>query len=398
MMISRTFFTHHWLRRCVALVVTLLAQLSLLHASPVGGQIPVETNNLPQQRPDVAYDTLASRYLVVYSEGVGAGQEIFAKLFRDNGTLLAGPVNISAHAGQPDDQPAVAFKAATNEYLVVWRYGVAGGNDIYARRVNSNGVPVGAPFPVSSTPADEGQPDVAADPLSNGLFLVAWHEVPTASNRGQFLTNAGALVGPSFQLFTVTRTMPRLSYGDSGIANYFVATTIDANTRVLARRVASGPALGPIMVVNATPAVMSPDRDAPVAFHRSVGRFLIAYIAQGANQIRGRFLDVAPNPVLAEVLIVPVGGVVRSLDVASGFDTNLQPRFIVSFDRLGDIFCVPLNGIAVVGPQEPINVDGVDNDSQPAVTFGRAPLDFFTVWQHAGPASPDILGQRHELP
>lgn len=395
---TRTLFTGHWLKGCAALIVTLLAQLSLLYATPVGGQIPVETNNQPQQRPDIAYDTLASRYLVVYSEGVGAGQEIVGKLFRDNGTLLAGPFNISAHAGQPDDQPAVAYKAATNEYLVVWRYGVAGGHDIYARRVNNNGVPVGAPFAISVAPADEGQPDVAADPLNNNLFLVAWHEVPTASNRGQFVTNAGMLAGPSFQLFSPTRTMPRLSYGDPAAANYFVATTIDANTRVLVRRVAIGPALGPIMMINATPAVMSPDRDAPVAFHRGLGRFLVAYIAQGANQIRGRFLDTAPNPVLAEVLIVPPGGVVRSLDVASGFDTVAQPRFIVSFDRSGDIFAVPLSGLAVVGPQEPINVDGMDNDSQPAVTFGQAPLEFFTVWQRAGAVSSDILGQRHELP
>jgi hypothetical protein len=80
---------------------------------------------------------------------------------------------------------------------------------------------------------------------------------------------------------------------------------------------------------------------------------------------------------------------------AQNFETTaLPPRFKVSFERLGEIFAVPLDSSLVAGPQETLFADMLNNDRRPAIAYGKAPNEFFTVWQH----NTDINGQRHRLP
>jgi len=379
------------------LTLTTFISLPTLQASTVGGVVAVAVTALPQERPDVAYDTINNRYLVVYSEGAGGGAEIMGRLYDAAGAPLGPAFNISNHAGQADTQPAVAFKAATKEYLVVWRFGTAvGTNDIYGRRIGADGVLAGGLIAIATTPADEAEPDVAADPYTNGRFLAVWWEVGSASNRGRRLRNDGTLDGGTFLLFTPTRTGPRVAFG-GGNADYYMAATTDVNARALVRAIRPGLAPDPQIQVNAAPAMVGVGYGPALAFHASVGRWLVIWVGQGGNQIRGRFLDVGPAPIMGEVLVVAPGLAIKSADVAAGFDLALQPRFNVSFSQSGDIFAVPLDGAMIAGAIEVLFADGLNNDLRPAIAYGRIPNQFFTVWQHNG-ASSDILGRRHRLP
>jgi hypothetical protein len=384
------------------LTLALFSSLPMLHASTVGGTVFVETNPMPQERPDVAYDTINNRYLVVYSEGAGLSQEIVGKLFRADGTLFGGPFNISNHPGQPDAQPAAAYKAATNEYLVVWRWGGTP-SDIVARRVSAGGGLIGGPIAIAATPADEVEPDVAADPLGTGRYLVAWWEVGSASNRGQRVTSTGVLDGGSFPLFSIVRTGPRVAYGESSSANYFLTATTDAMGRALVRAVQPGLPPDPQIQVNVLPTAIGPGYGPTLAYNLNMSRWLVAWAGQNGNQIRGRFVinTLAVAPPATDVLIAPPLGpanAIRSVDVAAGLDTAFQARFNVAFDRLGDIYGVPLDQNGVIGPQENLFVDGLPNDARPAITYARIPNQFFTVWQHDSAVSVDIYGQRHQLP
>jgi hypothetical protein len=378
--------------------LTMLNSLPVLRATPIGGLVPIAVTAPPQERPDVAYDTINNRYLVVYSEGAGGGTEIMGRLYDAAGAPLGPSFNISNHPGQSDTQPAVAYKAATMEYLVVWRYGVAvGTNEIYGRRVSSGGLLVGGLIAIATTPFDEAEPDVAADPLTTGRYLVVWWEVGSASNRGRRLFNSGGLDGGPFALFTPVRTGPRVAYG-GGNADYYLTATTDVNARALVRAVRPGLPPDPQIPVNIAPAAVGVGFGPALAFHISLGRWLVLWVGPGGNQVRGRFLDVAPAPVLAEVVIVPPSAAIRSANVAAGFDLALQPRFNVAFERSGEVFAVPLDAGGVIGPQEILFVDGVNNDVRPSIAYGRIPNQFFTVWQHNTGASLDIYGQRHRLP
>ncbi|MBI3950315.1 MAG: hypothetical protein HY314_07665 [Acidobacteria bacterium] len=394
---KKNFFSTFLVSFSLLLLITL-GSLPVLRATTVGGLMKVVDTAPPQERPDVAYDTLSNRYLVVYSEGVGGGTEIMGRLYDAGGVPLGPAFNISNHPGQSDTQPAVTFKAATSEYSVVWRYGVpAGTNDIYGRRVRHDGVLIGGVIPIATSPMDEAEPDVAADPYTTGRYLVVWWEIGSASNRGRRLFNSGALDGGPFLLFNPVRTGPRVAFG-GGNADYFLTATTDVNGRALVRAVRPGLPPDPQFQVNITPTAVGPGFGPALACHPTPGRWLVLWVGQGGNQIRGRFLDVAPAALPGEVMIVPPGGAIRSADVAAGFDAANQPRFNVAFERLGEILAVPLDAFMVVGPPENMFVDGINNDVRPAISYGRIPNQFFTVWQHNTGVSLDIYGQRHRLP
>jgi hypothetical protein len=209
--------------------------------------------------------------------------------------------------------------------------------------------------------------------------------------------NDGILDGAPFLLFTPVRTGPRVSFG-GGNADYFMTATTDVNARALVRAVRPGLPPDPQIQVNVMPTAVGVGFGPALACHGSPGRWLVLWVGPGGNQVRGRFLDVIPAPILGEVLIVPPGGAIRSANVASGFDMAMQPRFNVSFERLGEIRAVPLDAAMVAGPVENLFVDGINNDLRPAIAYGRIPNQFFTVWQHNTGVTLDIYGQRHRLP
>jgi hypothetical protein len=70
-------------------------------------------------------------------------------------------------------KPAVAYNWKHHEYLVVWHNQWPGNRDIYAQRVSDSGELVGPWFAVSAGPNDRFQPAVAYN-ATNDEYLVVW--------------------------------------------------------------------------------------------------------------------------------------------------------------------------------------------------------------------------------
>jgi hypothetical protein len=70
-------------------------------------------------------------------------------------------------------KPAVAYNWRHNQYLVVWHNQWPGNRDIYAQRVSDSGTLVGPWFAVSAGPGDRLQPAVAYN-ATNDEYLVVW--------------------------------------------------------------------------------------------------------------------------------------------------------------------------------------------------------------------------------
>ncbi len=156
------------------LLQSMLAPLAAPRPSLEGVKIDVEATVQPGRRPDVACDTFNNRYIVVYELNDGPGKEIFYTIRNMDGTPLTMPINISNHPNFPDSQPAVAYQPLTKQYLVVWTYGTAAGSDIYGQLIGDTGIAVGGPIQIAVTALDEAEPDVAANPLPGGNFLVGY--------------------------------------------------------------------------------------------------------------------------------------------------------------------------------------------------------------------------------
>jgi len=172
---------------------------------------------------DVAYNAADDQYLVVWAgeDTVSSEFEIYGRrIDAATGSVLGGDFRIS-HMG-PDGltnfrarRPAVAYNSTDNQYLVVWAGDddtaplVDGEQEIFGRRVNADGLLVGADHFRISDMGPNADLDYAADHpaitynATDNQFLVVWigddDAGPLVDDEeevfGQRLNAAGVLVG-----------------------------------------------------------------------------------------------------------------------------------------------------------------------------------------------------------
>ncbi len=253
-------------RQQVAAVLCLVAlsvcRPAVLSAGLVGSNFQISTTG-GSRFPDVAYDSVDGKYLAIYTvypvfriggrfvsaAGAAIGSEF---LITDPTGGLYGAVAYNAASNEFlvtwDDQrspfaiwgqrisgatglpvgtnfqistadgirSAVAWSSTENSYLVVW----ASNLDIYGRRVSSLGIPLGVDFNISNDAVFSGYPAVAYG--SNGnQYLVTWDN--NADLHGQRVSAAtGALLGGQLT-FTGIGTKDRscVTY-DSGNSRWMV--------------------------------------------------------------------------------------------------------------------------------------------------------------------------------
>lgn len=180
-------------------------------------------------RPDVAYNSAANEYFVAWSgndvtAGTGGGffvtngeQEIFRQRVSADGAEIGSETaitNIGPVGNESYDalQPAVAYNAVSDEYLVAFTANVnsPGSREIHAQRVNGTGTPVGSEaFLVSDVGPDDssahrGETPTVVHNTSANQYLVAWSDnrtdqVPFGGKyqvHAQILTADGAETGP----------------------------------------------------------------------------------------------------------------------------------------------------------------------------------------------------------
>ncbi len=127
-----------------------------------------------ESHPDVVFNGLENRYLVVYEDDVSGNPDIFGIYVSADGTEKGIAFPIANEVTLEERLPAVANRPGTNEYLVVWqRRGSVGGFDIYGRIVT--GTALGPTFPIATYSDDQVWPDVA-HVLGQERYVVVWQD------------------------------------------------------------------------------------------------------------------------------------------------------------------------------------------------------------------------------
>jgi hypothetical protein len=225
-----------------------------------GGNAPVTDDGFRAQRPDVAYNSVDNRYLVVWRGGdmtapaAGDGFEVYGQLINatDGSEIAPDDFQISSMGGTEGDVtrearfPAVAYNSMNNEYISVWEGDDdTGANDafqIYASVIADDGTVSNADMPVSAAGVTatigvvrstlNAGPAIAFGATS-AQHLVAWEEAVVADD---FEIVARAVSGPeaTFRLTEPTLTVAE----DAGTATVTVqrignttnAVTVDIAT------------------------------------------------------------------------------------------------------------------------------------------------------------------------
>lgn len=171
----------------------------------MGGEFLINSTTSGNQIMPALAATSDGRFVAVWQSDQNGSSTIFARRFDPLGTAVGWefPVDdLNTASKQSHAQVAVL---ADDGFMIVWQaLGQSGGNDIYARRYDAWGAPVGTASRVNST-VSGAQTDPSLTRLTDGSVVVAWQSVVhhgasdgVKTIYAQRLSAGGELLGDEF--------------------------------------------------------------------------------------------------------------------------------------------------------------------------------------------------------
>jgi hypothetical protein len=260
--------------------------------------------------PAVIYNFRHREYLVLWHNEWSTHRDIYARRVSEDGRLLSW---FSVSAGPNDRaQPAVAYNAANDEYLVVWMYNANGDGstwEIWGRTVAWNGASMGAEFQIITWPNRTfWTPKVAWNGFRNE-YLVVWNAfdattfLPTDVAHALLSANGTNLFGTVISSADQPHDVD-LAYNVAKDEYLVVWTRVAApgNGDVVAARVsgANGVVVNPPGIINVDTA--AEDQRKPAVATNQQGRYMVVWehVFPGPCcdwDIRAQELDANGSPV-----------------------------------------------------------------------------------------------------
>ena len=165
----------------------------------LGDPFPVAARTNPERQPDVVWDSVNNRYLVVWRQTVGEMTDVSGQFLNGLGQSTGADFPITFSAAE-ERRPRVAFDAPTGRYMVVWEESVGGDTNVRGQVLDRDGNWLGNVIAVAANPWAEASPVLAA---GRGQFLAVWSEAPNSDHRdimAQRFQTTGAAAGSKLTL------------------------------------------------------------------------------------------------------------------------------------------------------------------------------------------------------
>jgi hypothetical protein len=154
-----------------------------------------------QAVPAVAYDSNNRRFLVVWD--TSPNDNIYGQLINTDGSLYPTPSDTTSEfpistAANSQRETSVAFDSINSRFLVVWRDFRSSNNDIYGQLIDEEGALFPSPgdttanTSICTDTSSQGWPDVSYCSMSR-RFLAVWYDHRDASLYGQIIDEDGSL-------------------------------------------------------------------------------------------------------------------------------------------------------------------------------------------------------------
>lgn len=188
--------------------VRVMPRATPLQAQPATGQFIVSLSATKDMYPDVTY--LADGSFVVTWMGLDLPTNVlwdvqyatvYAQRFTASGQPIGGRIQLGSVTGNQSFPSITAGR--DGGFIAAWADGRTGRREVWGRRFDASGLPVGGDLKLSSDLGD--QDNVKLSTLSDGRFLVTWSSRSSLSPlaidvRGQLLDQNGAPAGTTFTI------------------------------------------------------------------------------------------------------------------------------------------------------------------------------------------------------
>jgi hypothetical protein len=387
--------------------VTVYGQRFYADGSTNQDAVMISTNYM-KINPDVAYDSDRHQYLVVWYDrrnSDASGDDIYARRVAviDGLAYPAGQGDFLL-AGAPYDQryPAVAYSAATSQFLVTWDDWRNGETTlIYGQRVWWPGLLLGHSFAVNAARGTQEQPAVAYNDLNHETLAVWADERNGAFDLyGQLYDSAGLPLGENLALVESpgAQLHPSVAYNLAS-DEYLLVWQDDIRGVYGLRLRPQGTPVGEAFPLFADTGLR---REPVVVSAPDLNQYLVVYTygATGSREVHGIIVDAEGHPIYGGLIIAAGAGDRDQLD--ADYDPS-DDRFIVAWHSTendqGDIYARLLESDGSMPSTRFQVAKATDAQSAPAVAWNRDANMYLVVWhdyRNSGITGADIYGQRFE--
>ena len=240
-----------------------------------------------------AYNSTNNEYLVT---GRGAG--IVEQRISNDGSLVGSEIVIST-AGAPAPNGQVIYNPTTNEYFATWRDQVD--ENLKGQRISSTGVLIGTPIIISPIFPESSNPTASiAFDSANNRYLIVFARFQGTEVWGQFVADAGGLIGSNFQIQTTSSRIDTPSVAHSSIDNLFFVVWRDSNDVIGQLLSETGVVIGsPLIIANGTAGQGFFGSHPPTTVHNTMtGDFLVVWqdirnVSQGEQDIFAQLVGIS---------------------------------------------------------------------------------------------------------
>jgi hypothetical protein len=369
-----------------------------------GPEFAICTEGSDQTAAAVTYNPTAQEYLVAWSDMRNADflgdYDIYAQRLDEDGIPQGGEIVIASGAyGQ--FEPVLAYNPDANQYLAAWqddRNDAASGPDLYGQRVRADGsLPDQGNFPISTVSGDQGDAAAAYSPASH-QYLVVWADVRARGDiYGQRLHPLGFPIGYEFNLTLAVdaHRAPSVAYNSTD-GEYLVAWSDDRNQDGEAdiwgqRYTNSGLPLGQNIPLQRQ---AGDELNPVITYDPGWNRYLVVWENATAGEIEGEIVSA-----LGTVIGLPFGiGVGAQPAVA--FNEFAQ-EFIVVYSRDtvsptgNDLYSQDVPATVTLPLPEPEVAihEGGGDQIMPAVAYNATTHSSLVVWSDTDSDAGDIHGR-----
>jgi hypothetical protein len=305
-------------------------------------------------------------------------------------------------------KPAVAHNWRHNQYLVVWHNQWPGNRDIYAQRVSESGTLVGSWFAVSAGTGDRFQPAVAYN-ATNDEYLVVWMYEASADVYeiwGKIISWNGPGTKPEFLIMQwANRSFwtPRVAWNSYRNEYLVVWNAFDTTTsfppgvphdiagyRISADGVVQNPGSPLILTTYANP------HQVDLTYNVAMDGYFLVFVvvhtaATSGNDIYGLRVGWDGSPVggLVEIYVDNVAGQ-RKHQNHPAVATNEQDKYMVVWEHEysltdHDIYAREYNADGTPDGSYFTIASWTQDDTVPDIAANGASKEWLAVWQRALP-------------